>query len=128
MAAYLPPVEKPRGLLIKVVYLFARRMFGKVPTGSGCSRRACQQNSCSSTTGPTDWTRSCGWREQVVCEMAVQPIISAEELAKALRDAPPPTPDDVTMLPGGRRIDSRASALAWLAELEAERATAPRDV
>jgi hypothetical protein len=33
MATYLPPVDRPRGLLIKVVYFFTRRMFGKVPTG-----------------------------------------------------------------------------------------------
>jgi alkylhydroperoxidase family enzyme len=34
MAAYLPPVEKPRGLMLRVVYLVTRRMFGKVPTGT----------------------------------------------------------------------------------------------
>jgi hypothetical protein len=34
MATYLPPVERPRGLLMKVMYLFSRRMFGKVPTGT----------------------------------------------------------------------------------------------
>jgi alkylhydroperoxidase family enzyme len=34
MATYLPPVDRPRGLLIRVVYLFTRRMFGKVPTGT----------------------------------------------------------------------------------------------
>jgi alkylhydroperoxidase family enzyme len=28
---YLPPVERPRGLLLKIVYLFSRRQFGKVP-------------------------------------------------------------------------------------------------
>jgi alkylhydroperoxidase family enzyme len=30
MAAFLPPVEKPRGLLMKLVYFFTRRQFGKV--------------------------------------------------------------------------------------------------
>jgi len=30
MAAYLAPVEKPRGLLLKMVYFFTRRQFGKV--------------------------------------------------------------------------------------------------
>jgi alkylhydroperoxidase family enzyme len=30
MAAYLVPVEKPRGLLLKMVYFFTRRQFGKV--------------------------------------------------------------------------------------------------
>jgi hypothetical protein len=33
MATYLSPVDKPRGLLMKVMYRFARRMFGTVPTG-----------------------------------------------------------------------------------------------
>jgi len=33
MAAYLHPIERPKGLLVKVVYRIARRMFGKVPTG-----------------------------------------------------------------------------------------------
>jgi len=56
--------------------------------------------------------------------MAVQPMMTAEELAEALRHAPPPTPDDVTILRDGRRIDSRESAMAWLAELAAERAAA----
>jgi alkylhydroperoxidase family enzyme len=32
MATYLAPIEKPRGLLPKIVYFFARRQFGKVPT------------------------------------------------------------------------------------------------
>jgi alkylhydroperoxidase family enzyme len=34
MAAYLPPIEKPKGMLIKIVYRITRRMFGKVPTGT----------------------------------------------------------------------------------------------
>ncbi len=28
---YLPPVERPRGLLLKIVYFFSRRQLGKVP-------------------------------------------------------------------------------------------------
>jgi len=32
MATYLPPIERPRSLLLKLVYFFARRQFGKVPT------------------------------------------------------------------------------------------------
>lgn len=54
--------------------------------------------------------------------MAVQPVMTAEELAEALRHASPSTPDDVTILPDGRRIDSRESAMAWLTELAAARA------
>jgi alkylhydroperoxidase family enzyme len=32
MATYLPPIEKPRGALKKLVYFFTRRQFGKVAT------------------------------------------------------------------------------------------------
>ncbi len=32
MAPYLPPIERPRGLLVKIVYFFTRRQFGKVST------------------------------------------------------------------------------------------------
>lgn len=32
MATYLAPVEKPRGLVLKLVYFFTRRQFGKVMT------------------------------------------------------------------------------------------------
>jgi alkylhydroperoxidase family enzyme len=32
MATYLPPVSKPRGLLMNLVYYFTRRQFGKVAT------------------------------------------------------------------------------------------------
>ena len=30
MAPYLPPIERPKGLLVKIVYFFTRRQFGKV--------------------------------------------------------------------------------------------------
>jgi hypothetical protein len=33
-----------------------------------------------------------------------------------------PTPDDVTVTLDGRRIDSKEKAIAWLAEIEADRA------
>lgn len=32
MATYLPPIERPRGLVLKLVYFVARRQFGKVAT------------------------------------------------------------------------------------------------
>ncbi|HLI39424.1 MAG TPA: hypothetical protein VKV80_19120 [Streptosporangiaceae bacterium] len=32
MSPYLPPIEKPKGLLLKAVYYFTRRQFGKVAT------------------------------------------------------------------------------------------------
>ena len=34
MATYLPPIERPKGLLKKVTYGIMRRMFGLVPTGT----------------------------------------------------------------------------------------------
>ncbi len=54
--------------------------------------------------------------------MAALPVMTAEELAEDLRHSPPPTPDDVTILRDGRRIDSRESAMAWLTEVAAARA------
>ncbi len=32
MATYLPPIERPRGLFLKLMYFFMRRQFGKVMT------------------------------------------------------------------------------------------------
>ena len=32
MATYLPPIDRPRGLVLKLVYFFTRRQFGKVAT------------------------------------------------------------------------------------------------
>ncbi len=32
MATYLSPIEKPRGLMQQILYFFARRQFGKLPT------------------------------------------------------------------------------------------------
>lgn len=34
MATYLPPVERPKGLVKKATYMVMRRMFGLVPTGT----------------------------------------------------------------------------------------------
>src|SRR5215469_8528833 len=32
MATYLPPIERPRGLVLRLLYFFMRRQFGKVAT------------------------------------------------------------------------------------------------
>jgi alkylhydroperoxidase family enzyme len=32
MATYLPPIESPRGVVLKMIYFFTRRKLGKVPT------------------------------------------------------------------------------------------------
>jgi hypothetical protein len=40
MNPYLPPIEHPRGLMLKLVYGVSRRQYGKVPTPIAvfCSR------------------------------------------------------------------------------------------
>ena len=48
--------------------------------------------------------------------------VTLEELAESYRSAPVPTPDDVTVLFDGRRLDSKAKVLEWLAEIDADRA------
>jgi hypothetical protein len=54
--------------------------------------------------------------------MAAQPVMTAEEWFEGMRNAGPPTVDDVTILWDGRRLDSREAVLEWLAEVEAKRA------
>ena len=54
--------------------------------------------------------------------MAAQPVMTAEEWFEGMRQVRPPTPDDVTILWDGRRLDSREAALEWLAEVAAKRA------
>jgi hypothetical protein len=51
----------------------------------------------------------------------VVPVLSFEELADGLRNAPSPTPDDVSITWDGRRLDSKAKVLAFLDELDAAR-------
>jgi hypothetical protein len=54
--------------------------------------------------------------------MVSQPVMTAEEWFEGMRQARPPTPDDVTILWDGRRLDSREAVLEWLAEVAAKRA------
>ncbi len=54
--------------------------------------------------------------------MAAEPVMTAEEWFAGMRHALPPTPDDVTILWDGRRLDSREAVMEWLAEVEAKRA------
>lgn len=53
--------------------------------------------------------------------MAAKPVMTADELIERVRHAGPPTPDDVTILWDGRRLDSREAVMEWLAEVEAKR-------
>ena len=47
---------------------------------------------------------------------------SLHDLREDLRHAVPPTSDDVTVLVDGRRLDTKEKVLAWLAEVEEDRA------
>jgi hypothetical protein len=51
-----------------------------------------------------------------------QLVVSVEELNEVLRNAPPPTADDVIVLFDGRRLDTKEKVLAWLEEVNADRA------
>ncbi|MFI5047289.1 MAG: hypothetical protein ACHQIG_09525 [Acidimicrobiia bacterium] len=51
-------------------------------------------------------------------------VLSREEFNDLVRDAPPPTDDDVPVTSDGRRLDTRDKVLAFCAELAAERAEA----
>jgi len=47
--------------------------------------------------------------------------MNLDELSRDLKTAKSPTEDDVTILLDGRRIDSKAKLLDWLAEIEEDR-------
>jgi hypothetical protein len=53
--------------------------------------------------------------------------MTAEEWFEGMRQARPPTLDDVTVLWDGRRLDSREAVMEWLAEVEAKRAADAAD-
>jgi hypothetical protein len=48
--------------------------------------------------------------------------VSADEFVARARAAGAPTGDDVSITRDGRRLDSKQAVLAWLAEVEADRA------
>jgi hypothetical protein len=58
------------------------------------------------------------YREQVD---DVKLALTFAELADAVRNAPPPTADDVSITWDGRRLDSKEKVLAFLAELDKAR-------
>lgn len=53
--------------------------------------------------------------------------MTAEELIERMRNADPPTTDDVPVTFDGRRLDSPAMVKAWLADLAARRAAVGSD-
>lgn len=48
--------------------------------------------------------------------------LSSDEFVARVRAAAPSTTDDVSITLDGRRLDSKEAVLAWLAEVETERA------
>ena len=51
-----------------------------------------------------------------------EPVVNFDGWAEAVRTAPPPTPDDVSITWDGRALDTKEKWLAFLKEIEAERA------
>jgi hypothetical protein len=49
--------------------------------------------------------------------MAEVRTIDLEEFNRTMAAAPPPTPDDQTLLRDGRRLDSKEKVVAWLVEV-----------
>jgi hypothetical protein len=49
----------------------------------------------------------------------VEPVLTFEELAEAVKHAPPPTDDDVSITWDGRAINTKEKLLAVLREVEA---------
>lgn len=54
--------------------------------------------------------------------MALSRAKTAEEGIERMRHARRPTPDDVSILWDGRRLDSREAVMEWLVEVDAKRA------
>ena len=57
-------------------------------------------------------------------EQAPLRVMTGDEFNELLRDAPPPTADDVSITADGERLDSKEKVLAFCERLAAERAQA----
>lgn len=51
-------------------------------------------------------------------------VMTGDEFNELLRDAPPPTADDVSITADGERLDTKEKVLAFCERLAAERAQA----
>ena len=56
----------------------------------------------------------------VVTEEPFERVLTREEFNEMLRDAPPPTSDDVSITSDGRRLDSKEAIIDFFTQLEAE--------
>jgi hypothetical protein len=55
-----------------------------------------------------------------VTDRPVERVLTRKEFNEMLRDAPPPTVDDVSITIDGRRLDSKEAVLEFFAQLDAE--------
>ncbi|MBK6855285.1 MAG: hypothetical protein IPG97_01610 [Microthrixaceae bacterium] len=53
-------------------------------------------------------------------------VLTREEFNEMLRDAPPPSADDVSITSDGQRLDSKEAVLKFFAQLESELASKGR--
>lgn len=56
----------------------------------------------------------------------VERVLTADQFNEMLRDAPPPTPDDVSITTDGRRLDTEEAVIAFFAQPDAARASTAR--
>lgn len=55
-----------------------------------------------------------------VSERPIRSVLTREQFNEMLRDAPPPTADDVSVTRDGRRLDSAEAVIEFFTALEAE--------
>ena len=67
MATYLPPIEKPQGLFMKLVYFFTRRQFGKVMTPLTVFSARMPTAFMTFYGKCPGWTRSSSWQRRPPC-------------------------------------------------------------
>jgi hypothetical protein len=60
-------------------------------------------------------------------KMEAQPVMTAEELFERMREAEPPSVDDVPVTFDGQRLDSPEAVKAWLLDLAARRSAVRAD-
>jgi hypothetical protein len=55
-----------------------------------------------------------------VTDRPIERVLTRAEFNELLRDAPPPTDDDVSVTNDGQRLDTKEAVIAFFAQLEAE--------
>ena len=67
MDTFLPPIEKPKGLMMKLAYFFTRRQFGKVITPLKMHAAQLPLRSVCSIRRFPNWIRNCYCRRRLSC-------------------------------------------------------------